>query len=131
MNLKSTLNLKNLSIINEVQQGLLNSALTHTQTFEDRKVQLDAATETAKTTPNAANQQAVEGLEKILGVKLKENEVEQLHRVESLNSVFARFQELSIEPPMSYEEAEKTPSSLLTLMCYLTAKEAINRATIS
>ncbi len=62
MNLKSTLNLKNLSIINEVQQGLLNSALTHTQTFEDLKVQLDAATETAKTTPNAANQQAVDQL---------------------------------------------------------------------
>jgi len=47
-----------------------------------------------------------------------------------LNSVFARFQELGIEPPISYEEAEKVPASLLTLTCYLTAKEVINRANI-
>ena len=77
------------------------------------------------------NQDAVEGLEKILSTKLKENEVEQLQRVESLESVFARFKELSITPPMSYAEAEKTPASLLALTCYLTAKEVINRVRIA
>lgn len=77
------------------------------------------------------NQDAVKSLEKILSTKLKENEAEQLQRVESLESVFTRFKELGIDPPMSYVEAEKTPASLLTLTCYLTAKEVINRANIA
>ena len=78
-----------------------------------------------------AKQETVEGLEKVLSVKLKENEADQLKRIESLESVFTRFKELGIEPPISYAEAEKTPASLLMLTCYLTAKEVINRATIA
>lgn len=77
------------------------------------------------------NQDAVTSLEKILSTQLKENEVEQLKRIESLDSVFTRFKELGIEPPISYAEAEKMPASLLTLTCYLTAKEVINRANIA
>lgn len=62
MNLKSSLDLQKLGAVNQVQQGLLANALTHTQTFEGLKAQLDAATATAKTTPSPANQQAVDQL---------------------------------------------------------------------
>lgn len=62
MNLKSSLDLQKLGAVNQVQQGLLEDALNHTQTFEGLKDQLDKATITAKTTPSTDNQQAVDQL---------------------------------------------------------------------
>jgi len=72
----------------------------------------------------------VKALEKAIKIKLSESEAKQLYEIESLKSIYKRYEELRVKPPIPYKKAAKDTKSLILLKAYLVGREAKNRERI-